>query len=81
MDLTADVVAEIEADRKVNAIKLLREHQGIGLEEAKSAVDTYIKNHSAGNAPAAPETEGGIGRIVLLILGVGAIVGVYMYFT
>lgn len=81
MNFPADVVAEIEANRKVNAIKLLRRHQGIGLVEAKSAVDAYIDNNQDTSVPGAPEVEGGMGRILLLITGVGVIVGLYMYFT
>lgn len=81
MELPTEVIAEIEANRKVNAIKLLRRYQGIGLTEAKAVVDTYIENNPSSLAPGAPEAEGGIGSILLLIIGVGVIVGLYMYFT
>ncbi len=81
MELPAEVVAEIEANRKVNAIKLLRKRRGIGLTEAKSIVDGYIERNPNSLGLQAPTTEGGIGRILLLIIGVGLIVGLYMYFT
>lgn len=81
MDLPSDVVAEIEANRKVNAIKLLRESRGVGLAEAKAAIDAYIENNPHSSSPNSPEVEGGVGRILILIIGVTIIVGTYMYFT
>ena len=42
-ELPTDVIAAIQANRKIEAIKLLREARGIGLREAKEAVDAYIK--------------------------------------
>lgn len=42
-ELPTDVITAIQADRKIEAIKLLREARGIGLREAKEAVEAYIK--------------------------------------
>ena len=81
IDLPADVIAEIQAGRKVTAIKLLRAHQGIGLKEAKEVVDAYMTKHPSSPRSGVKESEGGIGRIILLIIGVGVIYGIYMYFT
>ena len=80
-ELPPDVVAEIQANRKVNAIKLLREQSGIGLNEAKELVDAYMGKHPSGAHSSAQETEGGIGRILLLIIGVGIIYGLYTFLT
>lgn len=38
-DLAAQLVLELAAGRKVEAIKLLRERTGLGLKEAKDAID------------------------------------------
>lgn len=81
MELPPDVLAEIQANRKVNAIKLLRAHQGIGLNEAKEIVDTYIETHPSTIRSSQQEAEGGFGRILLLALGVGLIYAIYKYFT
>lgn len=81
IELPADVVAEIESNRKVNAIKLLRSHQGIGLKEAKDIVDAYMEKHPSSARLRAPESEGGVGRILILIIGVVVIYGVYKYFS
>ena len=43
IELPADVIAEIGANRKVSAIKLLRAHQRIGLKEAKELVESAPK--------------------------------------
>ena len=81
IELPVDVIAEIQANRKVTAIKLLRSHQGIGLKEAKEIVDAYMDSHPSNNSSSAQEPEGSFGRIVILALGVGVIYAIYSYFT
>lgn len=39
------VVNEIKAGRKINAIKLLRAEQGVGLKQAKEMIETYMHEH------------------------------------
>lgn len=41
--LPPDVVEAITAGRKIEAIKRLREARGLGLREAKDAVERYIR--------------------------------------
>ena len=81
IELPADVIAEIKANRKITAIKLLRTHQGIELKEAKQLVDTYMSKHPASLRSDAQQTEGSFGRILLLIIGVSVIFALYSYFT
>lgn len=81
IELPADVIAEIESNRKVNAIKLLRSQQGIGLKEAKQIVDSYMEKHPFGSRLGPSESEGGIGRIFVLVIGVFVIYGVYKYLS
>ena len=64
----------------MTAIKLLRAHKGIGLKEAKELVDAYMEKHPS-SPSGAQKSDGGIGRILLLILGVGVIYALYAYFT
>ena len=80
MEFPPDVIAEIQANRKVTAIKLLRAHKGIGLKEAKELVDAYMEKHPS-SPSGAQKSDGGIGSILLLILGVGVIYALYAYFT
>ena len=44
-DLPPDVLEAVHAGRKVEAIKRLREHRGMGLKEAKEAVDDYARKN------------------------------------
>ena len=81
VELPADVVAELEANRKVTAIKLLRNHQKIGLKEARKRVDDYLQQHPPSSSLRVPESDSGIGRIVILIFGVAIIYAIYKYFT
>ena len=81
IELPVDVIAEIQANRKVTAIKILRSHQGIGLKEAKEIVDAYIDAHPSSIRSSAQESEGSVGRILILALGVGLIFAIYSYFT
>jgi ribosomal protein L7/L12 len=80
-ELPVDVIAEIQANRKVTAIKLLRSHQGIGLKEAKEIVDAYMDAHPSNIRSSAQKSEGSFGRILILALGVGVIYAIYSYFT
>jgi large subunit ribosomal protein L7/L12 len=46
--LDPDVVALINSGRKINAIKLLRSRTGMGLAEAKDAVDQFERRYRLG---------------------------------
>ncbi len=81
MELPPDVVAEIKANRTVNAVKLLREQEGIGLREAKERVDAYASQLATSPGQRIPQTDTGIGRIVILIIGVSLIYALYRYFS
>ena len=53
--LPAEAVAAIERGELINAIKLVREHTGLGLKEAKDAVE----NFQAGLSTSSPGHQGG----------------------
>ena len=40
-----DVIRYIQEGKKINAIKVYREHTGVGLKEAKDAVDQLEKQY------------------------------------
>jgi ribosomal protein L7/L12 len=81
VELPADVIAELEANRKITAIKLLRADRGMDLKKAKELVDAYIAQHPASSTHPVPKSDSGIGRIVILAIGVGVIYGIYKYFS
>jgi hypothetical protein len=71
-DLPVEVIAALERGQKIEAIKLLRELKGIGLKEAKEAVDDYTPERQPGGVSVVQ--SGGHGGIFwllgLLVLGV-----------
>lgn len=48
------VVDAVHGGRKIEAIRLMREHSGLGLKEAKDAVDRYAEQHRAAFGPLSP---------------------------
>ena len=69
-DLPAEVIAALQAGRKVQAIKLLRQLEGLGLKEAKERVDA----HMVKNPERYPQPESGSGGrfmfIALILLAI-----------
>ena len=79
IELPADVIAEIEANRRVSAIKRLRAHEGIGLKEARARVDAYAAEHPPDTSLSPPESDTGFGRIVIMVIGVSLIYALYRF--
>lgn len=67
-NLPDQVVSAIQAGRKIDAIKLLRETQGIGLKEAKHAVDAYLLEHPS-LQQAQPNSNGLVFIVLILVIG------------
>lgn len=76
-ELPADVRDAVHANRKIEAIKLLREQQSLGLKEAKEIVDAYIdeNRHVIGDQRSGQES--GIGRILVIVIAGGIIYAAY----
>jgi hypothetical protein len=49
--LPPDVRAALDRGQKIEAIKLMRERTGLGLKEAKDAVETYRPATASSHAP------------------------------
>jgi len=62
--LPPEVVSALRSGRKIEAIKLLREAKGIGLKEAKHAVDAYIR----ANPSIQPPKSGGNGMLFIVFV-------------
>ena len=80
MDLPSDVIEAIHANKKIDAIKRLRAHRGLGLKEAKLAVEAYARENPRPNTPSMHQSESGLGRIVLLAIALGLLYAAYRYF-
>ena len=76
-DLPSDVLAALHAHRKIEAIRLLREHRGLGLRDAKQTVDAYLAAHPRLTASRSDKAESGLGR--LLVIGIIAAIAYGMY--
>ena len=67
-ELPTDVIAAIQANRKIEAIRLLREAQGIGLREAKEAVEAYIKANPHLETNKRSESRSPMSPLILFVL-------------
>jgi len=65
-NLPDQVISQIRAGRKIQAIKLLRESQGMGLKEAKHAVEAYMLANPSPHQPRS--SSNGLVLIVFLFL-------------
>jgi ribosomal protein L7/L12 len=66
-----DVVDALGKGRKIDAIKLLREHRSIGLKHAKELVDRHIRENP-NSVPAIQKNKSGNGLIFVVCLAVAA---------
>lgn len=77
--LPLDVVDALRAGRKIEAIKRLRDHRGLGLKEAKQTVEAYAKAHPDLVPDRPSGAEFGLGRLVLLGIVLAAGYAAYQY--
>ena len=80
MELPEDVISAIRANRKIDAIKLLRGHRDLGLKEAKHIIDAYVAKNPSILAASPPRADSGIGRLVLVCLVVALAYAGYRFF-
>ena len=78
-DLPDEVLAAIHASHKIEAIKLLRERRGLGLRDAKDAVDAYIRDHPELHARSVVSGDSGLGRLLLLAAAIVVLYVAYRY--
>jgi hypothetical protein len=74
MELPPDVKSAVHANRKIEAIKLLRTQRNLGLKEAKGIVDAYVDENRHLIVNQRSGRDSGIGRILII-----AIVGCVIY--
>ena len=75
------VLAAVDAGRKIEAIKILREETGLGLADAKHAIDALFRERRSDPVISAGMTEeGGAGGMIKMIVVIAIILGAYFYF-
>lgn len=79
--LSAEALAEIQAHRKVNAIKLVRAEQGIGLKEAKEIVDAYIDERPSGSDSGTRGPRKSGGGLLFIAMVIVLAYGLYKYLS
>ena len=76
------VLQAVDAGRKIEAIKLLREETGLDLKEARHAIDQLARDRPrTAAAPSAMSEQGGAQGLLKLIAVVAVLVVVYKVFV
>ena len=77
--LASNVIEALRRGNKIEAIRLVREQTGLGLKEAKDAVDAYESTHPKTSSTSPGQVSGGgSGMRWLIALVVAAVVGYYL---
>ena len=81
LEISDDVISAVDAGRKIEAIKSLRETGGIDLSEAKDVVEKVSRSREreSGDPTQLPE-EGGAGGMIRTVVLIAIILGAYFYF-
>jgi ribosomal protein L7/L12 len=74
-----EVVALLRDGHKIMAVKRYRELTGVGLAEAKAAIDALEQRLDAASAPAAPDMDALAARVVGLVQGGNKIEAIKVY--
>ena len=74
--LSANAIAALEAGKKIEAIKIVRQEQGIGLKEAKELVESYTAER-----PELAEKSSGNVSVLTMAAMVIVVFCVYKYFA
>jgi ribosomal protein L7/L12 len=79
--LAPNVIEAIRRGNRIDAIRLLRDQTGMGLQEAKDAVEAYEAEHPAvaATSPGEVEASGGSPLRWIAALVVAAIVAYYLF--
>jgi hypothetical protein len=78
-ELPTDVLQQIHANRKIEAIKLLREHRQLDLKVAKDIVDNYMKQNPQSITRTGSRSETGTGRFIYIIIVILLLYMAYQY--
>lgn len=76
-----EIIAAVDSGNKIQAIKLLREETGLGLKDAKDAIDALVEERRDDLLIAAGMTEeGGAGGLIKMVVAIVAVLAIYFYF-
>ena len=76
------VLQAVDAGRKIEAIKLLREETGLGLKDAKHAIDKLIRDRRrATEGHSAMSEQGGADALIKMVALIVALIALYKVFV
>ncbi len=78
-ELPPEVVEALRANRKIEAIKLLREATGLGLREAKERIEAEATPAQGAGAPTVKRGTRGAGPVLIALIV--AAVAAYLWLT
>jgi len=78
--LSANVIEALRRGHKIEAVRLVREQTGMGLKEAKDAVDAYERSHPKVPSESPGEVTGGGSGMWWIALLLLAAAGAYYLF-
>lgn len=78
--LPVAAISALHRGNKIEAIKLVREERGIGLKEAKDAVDEYVRTQpSLQSTFAAAQAQSGRTALLWLAILIGCAILLYVF--
>ena len=78
---SGEIIAAVDSGNKIEAIKRLREETGLGLKEAKHAIDVLSRERRGDPATGAGMSEeGGAGGMIKMVVAIAVLLAVYFYF-
>jgi hypothetical protein len=82
LEISDEVIAAVDAGRKIEAIKILRAESGLDLAEAKDLVDQLVRERDgvSGTGPAPMQEVGGAASMIKMVVLIAVILVVYFYF-
>ena len=78
-ELPDDVLQLLHANRKIDAIKLLRTHHRLDLKEAKDVVDAYMAKNPQLIRRSSPASETGVSRFIFILIIIAVLYALYRY--
>jgi hypothetical protein len=71
-ELPPEVIAALKAGRKLDAMRLLRAQQGVGLKQARELLDHAADMQTPGDAEMRPlKPDNGIGQLIKVAIALG----------
>lgn len=75
-----EVIEALHNGRKIEAIKLWREHSGVGLKQAKEAIERHLGEQLQIARPR-QKSDSGVGRLVAAALIIAGLYAAYRLLT